>query len=218
MQSETDIGKPFVALLLAAGQGSRLGCVPKSLIRLDQTTLIEHQINALLQAGASKILVVTGFFHEEIEAEIKRMIRDTDRVQIVRNPTPEKGQQSSVLLGLKAISTTINAHPTLIALVDQPLVTADDYQTCLSEFDHRPNSCSIVYPRVNGQRGNPVIITAEALRDILSSGLTCRTYIDNHPKRVHRFVTENEHFVFDLDRAEDIRLFEIQTGHHLKLP
>jgi molybdenum cofactor cytidylyltransferase len=218
MQSESDNIKPFLALLLAAGQGSRLGCLPKSLIRLDQATLIEHQINALLQAGASKILIVTGFFHTEIEAELRRIIPDTGRVQIVRNPTPEKGQQASVLLGLEAISTPTSSLPTLIALVDQPLVTADDYQTCLSEFDHRPSSCSIVYPRVNGHRGNPVVISAETVRDILSSGLACRTYIDNHPQHVHRFVSENEHFVFDLDRPEDVRRFENQTGRHLRLP
>ena len=109
----TRINKPFCAVLLAAGLGSRLGNIPKSLLRLDGVTLLARHIAALSQAGAQKIVLVTGFFHNEIEAEAQRIIatlhasvttqhtiqslhlkQHIPPIQVVRNPKPERGQQS----------------------------------------------------------------------------------------------------------------------------
>ena len=109
----TRINKPFCAVLLAAGLGSRLGNVPKSLLRLEGVTLLARHIAALNQAGAEKIVLVTGFFHNEIEAEAQRIIatlhasvttqhtiqslhlkQHIPPIQVVRNPKPERGQQS----------------------------------------------------------------------------------------------------------------------------
>ena len=62
----------FRVVLLAAGQGSRLGGLPKSLLRLHDQTLLERQLRALIAAGATHIVVVTGFYYPEIEAELAR--------------------------------------------------------------------------------------------------------------------------------------------------
>ncbi|MCM0035174.1 MAG: nucleotidyltransferase family protein [Burkholderiaceae bacterium] len=214
-----EVTQPFMALLLAAGEGSRLGGVPKCLLRMCEQTLLERQIFALMAAGASNIVVVTGFYFTNVEAELTR-IADTSGalLQIVRNPQPEQGQQSSVLLGLAAIAAHQTHLPVLIALADQPLMEAADYCACLHAFDKRPPERSILYPIVNQQRGNPVLLTHSVMQHVLESGQTCRDYIHSHPDNVHRFITAIDHFVFDIDTASDLDRFHARTGMTLSLP
>lgn len=231
----TSADSPFSAVLLAAGEGARLGRVPKSLLRLDGVSLIEGQVRALLDAGAAKIIIVTGYFYLEIEGELEKIMSQSgaeirSRLLIVRNPAPEKGQQSSVLLGLGASyhhrdgegdanrGDKDNQHPTLIALVDQPLMRAADYQSCVQAFHQRPSGRSIVYPVVGGQRGNPVAFSADSVHNVLQSGLTCREYIDHHRDQVYRFATDNDHFIVDIDQEQDRLRLEARTGLTLSLP
>lgn len=55
----------MTAIILAAGRGTRLrpavGAIPKCLMRLGASTLVERQITALRQAGADRIVVVAGY-------------------------------------------------------------------------------------------------------------------------------------------------------------
>jgi len=231
---------PFNAVLLAAGEGSRLGRVPKSLLYLEGITLIERQVLALLKAGADKIIIVTGYFYLEIEAEINKLLAKIynqssniqvpllnvnknqsgyikNKITVVRHPTPEKGQQSSVLLGLRALSNTNDLKPILIALVDQPLMRDTDYQLCVAAFLQRPAGCSIAFPVIDGQRGNPVVFSKDIIENILESGQTCREYIDRHRDQTHRFVTDNDHFIMDIDEEQDRVRFEQRTGLTLGL-
>ena len=243
----TRINKPFCAVLLAAGLGSRLGNVPKSLLRLDGVTLLARHIAALNQAGAEKIVLVTGFFHNEIEAEAQQIIatihasaaaqhipqslnlkQNISHIQIVRNLQPERGQQSSVRLGLQEIETSClsalshgaekDHSPVMIALADQPLVNADDYSACVAAFDARPTDRSIVYPVVSNQRGNPVILSRDSIDQILKDNTSCRTYIDEHPEKVHHLVTTNDHYLFDIDQPRDLERFLERTGLTLQWP
>ena len=211
--------QPFLALLLAAGEGSRLGRIPKSLLRIDDQTLLERQIVALLSAGAGLIMVVTGNFYSDIEAELQRVLnRIAAPVQIVRNSQPERGQQSSVTLGLTALAEHQEEMPVLIALADQPLMQAANYAACMQAFYNRPDECAIAYPIVNHQRGNPVILSPQTMRNALASGMTCRDYIHAHPELVHRFATDCDHFVFDLDAPSDLDRFRERTGLTITLP
>ena len=58
------------ALILAAGRGSRLGDsaheVPKCLLEIGRRRLIEHQIDALADAGVGPVHLVVGYASEEI--------------------------------------------------------------------------------------------------------------------------------------------------------
>ena len=79
------------AILLAAGQGSRMGSVPKSLLELEGVPLINRQLIALSGAEVDEVVVVTGYHHERVEPAVAQ-----SPVKIVRNPNPENGQASSV--------------------------------------------------------------------------------------------------------------------------
>ena len=200
-------------VLLAAGEGSRLGCIPKSLIQLQGQTLIHRHLQTLHAVGIDDIVVVTGYYFEAIEAAL---VGQT--VKIVRNPTPEEGQQLSVRLGLTALSNDCDLI--LVMLADQPLLNRDDVLELISAYKHRPTNKLVVLPEVHGQRGNPVCFSAELIYSMLASPqkISFRNYIDQNSNSVHKHLTTNEHFVIDLDTNDDVIQFEKRTGFKLVLP
>jgi len=200
-------------VLLAAGEGSRLGCIPKSLIQLQGQSLIHRHLQTLHAVGIDDIVVVTGYYFEAIEAAL---VGQT--VKIVRNPTPQEGQQLSVRLGLTALSKDCDLI--LVMLADQPLLNRDDVLELISAYKHRPTNKLVVLPEVHGQRGNPVCFSAELIYSMLASPekISFRNYIDQNPNSVHKHLTTNDHFVIDLDTNEDVIQFEKRTGLQLVLP
>ena len=210
----------FRVVLLAAGEGSRLGGLPKSLLRLRDQSLLERQLRAIIAAGATHIVVVTGFYYSQIEAELARFLPPSNVViETHRHPHPEQGQQTSVLLGLQTLSEGAEQElPVMIALADQPLLDTNDYKECLNAFINRPSERSIVYPVFEQKRGNPVILSASAVERVLKSGITCREFIHTHPELVYRFTTRNDHFVFDIDEPQDIDRLSLRLGVRLTVP
>lgn len=59
------------AIILAAGMGTRLQPItlntPKSLIKIEEETLIERQIRFLRERGVEEIIVITGYLAEKFE-------------------------------------------------------------------------------------------------------------------------------------------------------
>lgn len=201
------------AVLLAAGEGSRLGGVPKCLLRLQGVPLINRHLIALSGGGVDEVVVVTGYHHAEIEPAV-----ETFPVTVVRNPNPEAGQQSSVRLGLEALGTKFDVI--LIALADQPLLSSAEFTELIAAFKKRPLGTAIVYPEVNGQRGNPVVFSGEVVADLLATNqkIGCRKFIDENPMLVHQYRTENDRFILDIDTPEDLDAFEKRTGWKLTMP
>ena len=81
------------AIILSAGQGSRLGHLtddrPKCLIEFNGRTLLDRQLDALAANGVEEAVVVTGFRDDQIEAALKRRGDIGPRVRTVssRNST-----------------------------------------------------------------------------------------------------------------------------------
>ena len=200
------------AILLAAGQGSRMGSVPKSLLELEGVPLINRQLIALSGAEVDEVVVVTGYHHERVEPAVAEF-----PVKIVRNSNPENGQASSVRLGIEALGSNFDAI--IMALSDQPLINANDIKKLIAVFKNRPSG-EILMPVVNGQRGNPIVLSGTVMRQIIESGrnMVCRNFMDQHPELVTPYETDNEHFVFDVDSLEDLNTFTAKTGWILKLP
>ncbi|WP_071539215.1 nucleotidyltransferase family protein [Polynucleobacter asymbioticus] len=200
------------AILLAAGEGSRMGGVPKALIELQGVPLINRQLIALSGAGVDEVVVVTGYHHNLVEPLVEQF-----PVRIARNLNPEQGQASSVRLGLEALGTNFDA--VIMALCDQPLINAVDIAQLIAAFKKR-KSGEIILPMVDGNRGNPIVIGRIALGQILECGtnMVCRKFMDQHPEMVELFHSDNEHFTMDVDSPEDLEKFEEKTGWHLKIP
>jgi len=78
------------AIILSAGQGSRLGHLtddkPKCLIEFNGRTLLDRQLDALTANGVEEIVVVTGFRDDQIEAALARRGSAGPRVKTIFNP------------------------------------------------------------------------------------------------------------------------------------
>lgn len=200
------------AVLLAAGQGSRMGNVPKCLLQLDGVSLLERHLTALADAGVRSIVVVTGHYHERIAP-----VAEAFPVTQVRNPDPDAGQPSSVRLGIQALGGDFDM--VIVALADQPLVGSADIRELAAAFAGRPPDTDVIYPEVKGERGNPVVFSGALIRTMLAEGrLALRKFTDEHPERVYRYETENDHFVIDLDTRQEVDALAQRTGLRLVLP
>ena len=163
------------AVLLAAGAGSRLGGRPKALLELGGVPLVMRQLIALSGAGVDEVAIVLGHHAEAVEAAVREF-----PITLVRNPSPDDGQASSVRIGLQALSPKLDA--VIVALADQPLINEQDITALIGAFKKRGDAAMVV-PRVtvaggDPLPGNPVIFDA-ALREEWLSGaadLACRKW------------------------------------------
>jgi CTP:molybdopterin cytidylyltransferase MocA len=200
------------AVVLAAGQGARMGGMAKSLIRLQGVPLINRQLIALSGAGVDEVVVVTGHAREAVEAQVQ-----TFPVTLAYNPGFADGQQGSVRVGLAALHGRFDV--VFVVLADQPLIGAADLTELIAAFKKK-TSGHVVVPVVNGQRGNPILLDEVAVAQILASdtNLACRHLIERQPELVHVHTTTNTRFVTDLDTLDDVAQLAQRTGWTLTLP
>ncbi len=201
------------AVLLAAGSGSRIGTRPKSLLELGGVPLITRQLIALSGAGVDELVVVLGHHADLIEPVVQAF-----PVTLVRNPQPDRGQVSSQRVGLAALTGKLDA--VIVALADQPLLNAQDITALIGAFKKLPQGASVLFPQVGGERGNPVIFSADVREQILAGAADfgCRQWQAAHPDAVTPFVTDNRRYKVDIDTHEDLERFERETGHALRWP
>ena len=82
------------AIILAAGRGERLGDAaagrPKCLLRFGEKTLLQRHIEILNRQAIDRIIIVTGYRHEQIETALAQ-IKSRTPVQTAVNPDYELG-------------------------------------------------------------------------------------------------------------------------------
>ena len=200
------------AVLLAAGEGRRMGGVAKPLIRLQGVPLITRHLIALSGAGVDDVVVVTGYARDAVEEQVRSF-----SVTLAHNEAYAEGQQGSVRVGLAALDGSFDA--VIVMLADQPLIGASDLTELIGAFKKRPAG-HVVVPVVQGQRGNPIVLDGLAHAQILASetNLGCRHLIERQPELVHVHETANTRFVTDLDTVEDLEQLAQRTGWRLELP
>ena len=198
-------------LILAAGEGSRLGGYPKALLKKDGDTLLKRFISSTQTLCPIETLVVTGFYSEKIEAEIQLLQQEIKSpITWVQNLNPAMGQASSVRLGITSLKSDYDVL--LIALCDQPNIGADEIDALLEQFNQLSKGQEIVLPMVNQQRGNPVLFSRRVMNQILTTPeMVCRSYMDQHPEIVHGFITDNQAYVLDVDTLSDIQKLRLDS-------
>jgi molybdenum cofactor cytidylyltransferase len=201
------------AVLMAAGAGARMGQRPKSLLELDGVPLICRQVMALREAGVTELVLVLGHHAKDIKAAVRPL-----KVSLVLNPDPDAGPVSSQRLGLQSLSGHSDA--VLMALADQPLIDAADLRQLVQAFNQRPPGCSMLYPRVAGQPGNPVIFTAGVRAAMLACPpeVGCKQWRQANAPLVEAFDCDNPHFAQDVDTPDDIAALRRSSGRQLQWP
>ena len=200
------------AVLLAAGEGSRIGGRPKCLLELGGVPLIRRALVALSGGGVDEVVVVLGHHAERIEPAVAEF-----PVQVVRNPHPEQGQASSTRVGLQALPAV---DCVLVALADQPLLHAQDVADLIKAYKQRGDGIELVQPLVDGQPGNPLVFSAAVREQILAGpgDVACRRWQERHAAQVLRWPSSNRRYAVDIDTEQDIEALAQRTGHQLRWP
>ena len=180
------------AILLAAGNSSRMGCC-KQLLPLDDQPVIAHCLSAIMAADFSEIMVVVGRQHQQLEREIRKFA-----AAIVCYPQPQSDMTASVRAGLQALSLPVTG--VLVCLADHPLVSADTYRFLLRQHLLEPRK--IIIPVCEGKRGHPTLFPSHLLQE-LHTLPTLRDIIRLHPDLVLLSDITDRGVAIDMDTPDD---------------
>ncbi|MGE9362069.1 nucleotidyltransferase family protein [Isoptericola nanjingensis] len=123
-----------VAVLLAAGAGTRLGRGPKALLPHGGRPLVEHVAGVLADGGCDQVVVVIGAGAPRVAAAT-----DLHAARVVVNDDWATGMASSLRAGVAAALEPRDGEAparVVVAHVDQPGVTPEDVARLLAT--HRP--------------------------------------------------------------------------------
>ena len=199
----------LAVVLLAAGEGSRMGSIPKALLKKDGLSFLEKFCKSVKAIHPVKFLVITGFHAPLIEQELQRLSKLLDQsITIVHNPHAATGQASSVRLALESLGDAYDV--VAMCLSDQPNVGEAELNDLLIPFSERAPNQEIVMPMVGTSRGNPVLFSRESIEKMLAiPGMFCRAYMDQHPEQIRTVHSDNDAYILDIDTVEDIQKFGI---------
>lgn len=148
----------IAAVIPAAGLSSRIGRF-KPLLPLGDGTVLSRCVRLFRTCGLDRIVVVTGKRADEVAACAMEA-----GAMAVHNPAFRQGMYSSVLTGVRALGSDVEAFFMLPA--DIPLVRPETVARLMETFERaRP---SVLYPRFAGERGHPPLIGIEAVPAILA--------------------------------------------------
>jgi molybdenum cofactor cytidylyltransferase len=174
-----------------------LGNIAKALLKKDGIPLIQRFWQEASALNAIESISILGFYADEIEPLAKQYSR------VVINQQAEKGHGSSVRIGLESLHT--NFDLLLIALVDQPRMTQASLELLIDALEGQGDEIDALVPLCQGQRGNPIVMRRRAVLEILNTPVqTPRQWLDQHPKRVCFYETQQDTFIADVDTLDDI--------------
>lgn len=189
-------GTGVTAIVLAAGQSTRMGAANKLLSTLDGRSMVRTVVEAAVASGADRVLVVTG--HEA--DKIKSALSDLD-VRYVHNPHYADGLSTSVRAGIAALPEGTDAA--LVCLGDMPGVGPGILDRIIAAYDPVEGR-AIVVPMHEGRRGNPVLWDSRFFAEIrdLEGDRGARALLTEFADLVHELEITESSIHLDIDTPE----------------
>ena len=190
------------AVIVAAGMSSRMGDF-KPMLSIGEISVAQRVVATLRQAGAERVVVVTGYNADELERHLAR-----SGAVFVRNENYRTTEMfDSALIGLKYMSGKCGRI--LFTPVDVPLFTAATVRRLLD------SGAELACPVCNGQRGHPILMSASVVQKLLSDsgegglkGALARCGVEEALVEV-----EDTGILHDADTPEDFRqLLELHNS------
>jgi molybdenum cofactor cytidylyltransferase len=195
------------AIILAAGQSSRMGQSKALLAYAGRKTFLEHLVETYLRARVRRIVVVV---HRGIFKHIRSLLtpfRHKGRLSVLLNMHPETGRFTSIALGAGLLEKDDSAF---IQNIDNPFTSAAVLEAMVPRL--RPSSW--VAPAVDGQKGHPVLLAPEildAIRRTDPSG-NLRDLLNGYPATVIQ--SDDTRILANINTPEDYqRYFSHETLH-----
>ncbi|HEX2342644.1 MAG TPA: nucleotidyltransferase family protein [Vicinamibacterales bacterium] len=194
---------PMPAVVLAAGRSTRMG-QPKALLPATRAgeTFIERLVSTLIAGGIDDVVVVAG----DVAAAIRTRLGF--RARVVANPDVDRGQLSSIVVGLDVVDRP-GVLAVMIAPVDQPLVSETTVRALADAW--RRNRAPIVRPVREGRHGHPVIFDRAVFDELRTADLSkgARAVVHAHAENLVEIAVDDDGAFANIDTPAD---YERWTG------
>lgn len=197
---------PIAAIILAAGQGTRLGGRAKPALCVDGISLLERLAQALREAGVTPVRAVIGPYAKILLPLARRAAIDT-----LPHALPDTTLADSQRLALREHARAHPGHDLLLVLADLPLLDTEAIASLLAHWRLCAPGTDSLRPRVGGAPGHPLLLSAAAVRSVnlLASGAGLRQWLDPAHGRHASFDSDNRAYVTDLDTPDDLRALRL---------
>ena len=194
------------AVLLAAGEGARLGGRAKGSIEIAGEPLLLRGLRILSQVGIDEVVVVTGHYQSDVAPLLiqAHSLFDDDCLVEVTQPTADHSQSDSLRLGVASLSQAVDA--VMVLPVDMPALTRGDLVALVGAYKHADPGIEFVGPLVGERPGNPVLFSRRiALKIAQGEGdFGSGAWRHQRPNWLLEWQTDNLHYVTDIDTPEDL--------------
>ena len=194
------------AVLLAAGEGARLGGRAKGSIEIAGEPLLLRGLRILSQVGIDEVVVVTGHYQSDVAPLLiqAHSLFDDDCLVEVTQPTADHSQSDSLRLGVAGLSQAVDA--VMVLPVDMPALTRGDLVALVGAYKHADPGIEFVGPLVGERPGNPVLFSRRiALKIAQGEGdFGSGAWRHQRPDWLLEWQTDNPHYVTDIDTPEDL--------------
>ncbi len=185
----------FCGVVLAAGESSRMGR-DKALLPWHGETFLSAAIRSL-SPWTEMVIVVAGANADALADTV-----DAAAAYLVKNPHPERGQFSSLQVGLQEVLSR-GRDAAIVTLVDRPPAAPGTVLRLRNEFVNSP--AWAVVPEHDGQHGHPIVIGREMIEVFLKAPATttARDVEHAHQNRIQYLVVDDPAVVADVDTPEE---------------
>ena len=188
------------AILLAAGQSTRVPETNKLLIKYKKKLLINHILGELIKSKINKIFIVLG--HEYFK--VKKFCLKNKKINFVVNKNFKRGISSSIKSGLKKIKESDEGF--LIVQSDMPFIKSSHINKIFNSIKKNKKLVHIL--NYKKQIGNPIGFNISVVKKFTKiKGDVGAKYMVKRLKKETNFIPVNSDKLFkDFDRLTDFRL------------
>lgn len=196
----------IACIIVAAGDSKRLGSSKQLLFLEDSNTLIQRQLDTVLQVNGMDVFLVLGANREEILKKIRFA-----SVTILFNPDWQKGMSESIVVGLKAIKQ-IGYKGIIISVVDQPFLNKEIFYKILDIVDWSKEQ--IIVSKYDVGSGPPTFFHHRYYQELLEleGDIGAKPIVKKYFDKVQYI--DFERGSFDIDTSEDICIYKNVVKFH----
>ena len=185
------------AVILAAGDSSRMKYKNKLLLAISGKPMIYRIVSSVITAGFTPIHVVIGYESHQIQTAVK-----SQKIKTVMNKQWQTGIAGSIIAGVKSLPQTING----VAIIhgDMPLLVPPTLKKLMLAFKTTRGE-NIIYPIFESQQGNPVLFPKSFFPHIfnISGDNGCKSILKSYPDKIFGVEIDSVEVILDCDTRED---------------